>query len=166
MEILNRGKISFRAWWEFQRLYWITSRHGLWRQALQVPEEELSISSRSISKRRLGLAWAFETTKVTPQWHATSNKALYIPTRPHLLVLLPLWKCPTLVTKHSTLWAYGDIPTQAPHWPNCENSCLLVLNSPTLGHLSNLPRTKDLSSHWCLPRPSSATYSARPMCTP
>jgi hypothetical protein len=45
-------------------------------------------------------------------------------------------------------------------------SHLSALDSPTLGHLSSLHRTKDLSSHWCLRRPSSATYSAGAMCKP
>jgi hypothetical protein len=35
-----------------------------------------------------------------------------------------------------------------------------ALDSPTMGHLSSLYRTKDLSFHWCLTRPSSATYAA------
>jgi hypothetical protein len=35
-----------------------------------------------------------------------------------------------------------------------------------MGHLSSLHRTKDLSSHWCLTRSSSATYAAGAMCTP
>jgi hypothetical protein len=46
------------------------------------------------------------------------------------------------------------------------HSYLPTLNSPTLGHLSSLHRTKDLSSHWCLTRPSSATYAAGAMYTP
>jgi hypothetical protein len=37
------------------------------------------------------------------------------------------------------------------------HSHLPALNYPTLGHLSSLHRTKDLSSHWCMTRPSSAT---------
>ena len=46
------------------------------------------------------------------------------------------------------------------------HSHLPTLNSPTLGHLSSLHRTKDLSFHRCLTRPSSATYATRAMCTP
>jgi hypothetical protein len=46
------------------------------------------------------------------------------------------------------------------------HSCLPTLNSPTLEHLSRIPKTKDLSSHWCMTRPSSATYAARALCTP
>jgi hypothetical protein len=46
------------------------------------------------------------------------------------------------------------------------HSHLPTLNLPTLGHLSCLHRTKDLSSHWCMTRPSSATYAAGAMCTP
>ena len=34
---------------------------------------------------------------------------------------------------------------------------------PILGHLLSLHRTKDLSSHYCLTRPSSATYAPRAM---
>jgi hypothetical protein len=41
-----------------------------------------------------------------------------------------------------------------------------TLDSSTLGHLANLQRTRDLSSCWCLTRPSSATYVARAMYTP
>jgi hypothetical protein len=45
----------------------------------------------------------------------------------------------------------------------------LPWNSPTLGHLSRNHRTKDLSSHWCPIRASSATYKSgvmgRSMCT-
>jgi hypothetical protein len=36
---------------------------------------------------------------------------------------------------------------------------------PTLGHLLSLHRTKDLSSHWCITRPSSATYASGAKCT-
>ena len=43
---------------------------------------------------------------------------------------------------------------------------LLTLDSFALGHLSSLHRTKDLSFHLCMTRPSSATYAAGPMCTP
>jgi hypothetical protein len=43
---------------------------------------------------------------------------------------------------------------------------LPTLSSPALGYLSSLHRTKDLSSHWCLTRPSSATYAAGAMCSP
>ena len=43
---------------------------------------------------------------------------------------------------------------------------LLTLDSFALGHLSSLHRTKDLFFHLCMTRPSSATYSAGPMCTP
>jgi hypothetical protein len=50
------------------------------------------------------------------------------------------------------------------HPPN--HSHLPTLHSPTLGHLSSLHRTKDLSFHWCMTRPSSATYAAGAMCTP
>jgi hypothetical protein len=32
---------------------------------------------------------------------------------------------------------------------------LSALSAPILGHLSSIHRTKDLSSHWCLTRPSS-----------
>ena len=46
------------------------------------------------------------------------------------------------------------------------HSCLAFLDSPTLGHLASLLRIKDLSSHWCLIRPSSATYAAGTKCTP
>jgi hypothetical protein len=46
------------------------------------------------------------------------------------------------------------------------HSHLPTLDSPTLGHLSSLHRTKDLSSHWCMTRPSSATCAAGAMCTP
>ena len=45
------------------------------------------------------------------------------------------------------------------------HSHLPALNSPTLRHLSSLHRTKDLSSHWCLTRQSSATYAAGAMYT-
>jgi hypothetical protein len=41
-----------------------------------------------------------------------------------------------------------------------------ALDSPTLGHLSSLHRTKDMSSHWCLTRLSSYTYASGAMCTP
>ena len=46
------------------------------------------------------------------------------------------------------------------------HSHLPALNSPTLGHLLSLHRTKDLSFRCCLIRPSSATYAAGAMCTP
>ena len=46
------------------------------------------------------------------------------------------------------------------------HSNLTVLDFPILGHLSSLHRTKDLSFHWCLTRPSSATYAALAKCTP
>jgi hypothetical protein len=46
------------------------------------------------------------------------------------------------------------------------HSHLPALDSPTLGHLLSLHRTKDLSYHWCMTRPSSATYAAGAMCTP
>jgi hypothetical protein len=66
----------------------------------------------------------------------------------HILPLLLLWGC--------------SPPTQPP-----THSHLPALDySPTLGHLSNLHRTKDLSSHWCMTRPSSATYAAGAICTP
>jgi hypothetical protein len=39
-------------------------------------------------------------------------------------------------------------------------------NSPTVGHLSGIHRTKDLSSQWCTTRQPSATYAAGAMCTP
>jgi hypothetical protein len=42
------------------------------------------------------------------------------------------------------------------------NSYLPTLSSRTLGHLLSFHRTKDLSSHSCLTRPSSATYAAEP----
>jgi hypothetical protein len=55
-----------------------------------------------------------------------------------------------------------------PHPPM--HFCLPASHSPTLRHLSSLHRTKDLSSHWCLRRPSSAIYAAGAMspsmCTP
>jgi hypothetical protein len=44
-------------------------------------------------------------------------------------------------------------------------SHLPALSCPTLGHLSSLHRTKDFS-HWCMTRPSSATYAAGAICTP
>jgi hypothetical protein len=43
---------------------------------------------------------------------------------------------------------------------------LPALDFPTLGHLLSFHRTKDLSFHWCMTRPSSATYAAGAMCTP
>jgi hypothetical protein len=43
---------------------------------------------------------------------------------------------------------------------------LSALHFTTLGHLSSLHRTKDLFSHQCLTRPSSATYAAGAMCIP
>ena len=46
------------------------------------------------------------------------------------------------------------------------HSHLPTLNSPILEHLSCLHRTKDISSHWCMTRPSSTTGSAGAMCTP
>jgi hypothetical protein len=39
------------------------------------------------------------------------------------------------------------------------HSHLSDLDSPTLGYLLSLPRTKDFSSHWWLKKPSSATYA-------
>jgi hypothetical protein len=39
------------------------------------------------------------------------------------------------------------------------------LNSPILGHLLSLQRTKDLSFHWFTIRTSSATYGTGAMCT-
>jgi hypothetical protein len=47
--------------------------------------------------------------------------------------------------------------------PPPTHSHLTALDSPTLGLLLSLHRTKDLSSHWCLTRPSSA---AGAMCIP
>jgi hypothetical protein len=44
------------------------------------------------------------------------------------------------------------------------NSHLPTLDSPILGHLWSLHRTKNLSSHWCTKRTSSATYAAGAMC--
>jgi hypothetical protein len=46
------------------------------------------------------------------------------------------------------------------------HSHLPAFDSPTLGHLTSLHRTKDLSSHWCMTRPSFTTYAAGAMCTP
>jgi hypothetical protein len=46
------------------------------------------------------------------------------------------------------------------------HSHLLALSSPILGHLLSLHRTKDLSFHWCMARPSSTTYATGVMCTP
>jgi hypothetical protein len=61
------------------------------------------------------------------------------------------------------LWGYSSThpPTHPP-----THSYLPALNSPTLGHLSSLHRTKDLSSHWDMARPSSAGYAAGAMCIP
>jgi hypothetical protein len=38
-----------------------------------------------------------------------------------------------------------------------------TLDSPILGHFSSLHSTKDLYFHWCMTRPSSATYAAGAM---
>jgi hypothetical protein len=74
---------------------------------------------------------------------------------------------------HTFQVSFQEIPYHIPlplllwgcflHLPT--HSCLPALNSPTLGHLLSLHRTKDLSSHWCLIRPSSTTYAAGAMCT-
>ena len=50
--------------------------------------------------------------------------------------------------------------------PPPTHSHLPTFDSPTLGHLLSFHRTKDLSSHWCMTRPSSATYAAGATCTP
>ena len=39
-----------------------------------------------------------------------------------------------------------------------------ALDSPTLGHLFSLHRTKDLSFHWCMTRLSCATYAGILLC--
>ena len=46
------------------------------------------------------------------------------------------------------------------------HSHLPTLDSPILGNLSSLHRTKDLYFYWCMSRSSSATYQAGVMCTP
>jgi hypothetical protein len=58
---------------------------------------------------------------------------------------------------------YESVPSPT-HPPTHSHLCTLY--SSKLGHLSGLHRTKDLSSHWCLIRPSSPTYAAGAMCTP
>jgi hypothetical protein len=62
----------------------------------------------------------------------------------------PLWSC-----------FYEDVPLLNPPTPTSLPSVPL-----TLEHLSSFHRTKDLSSHRCMTRPSSATYVAVAMCTP
>ena len=51
-------------------------------------------------------------------------------------------------------WFYEGIPTPT--------HALLppALSSPIVRHLLSLQRTKDLSSYWCMARPSSATYGS------
>ena len=56
---------------------------------------------------------------------------------------------------------YEDMPPPINPLPSCPHS-----NSPVLGYPSSFHRTKGLSSHWCLTRPSSATYAAGAMCSP
>jgi hypothetical protein len=69
----------------------------------------------------------------------------------------PSWNLPIIFSL--PLLLLGSSSTHPP----CPTPTLV---SPTLGHLSSIHRTKDLSFHWCMTRPSSATYAARGMCTP
>ena len=55
---------------------------------------------------------------------------------------------------------YPDFMRMFPHPPT--HSCLHAHAFPSTG-VSSLHRTKDLSSHWCLTRPSSTTYAAGAM---
>jgi hypothetical protein len=48
----------------------------------------------------------------------------------------------------------------------CTHSHLPTLDFLTLGHLSSLHMTKDLSFHWFMTRSSSAMYAAGAMCIP
>lgn len=67
-------------------------RHGDRNIAERSTSGTRFVSSRK--KKTLGLAWAFETSKITP-----SDR--YPPTKPYFK------KCYCLVTKHSKFWTYG-----------------------------------------------------------
>jgi hypothetical protein len=107
----------------------------------------------------------------------------------HMCICIWLWVCVTVEAWSLLLdifFIYISNVIPFPHFPNLEtpypifpppasmrvflypptHSHIPTLSSPTLGHLFSLHRTKDLSSHWCLTRPFSATYAAGAMCVP
>jgi hypothetical protein len=81
----------FSSW---QGASWHTGSHG----AEEVVESSTfgSIGSRKIEK--LGLAWAFETSR-------SASSDILPPTRPHLLI--PVKESHCLMTKYPNTWAYG-----------------------------------------------------------
>jgi hypothetical protein len=82
---------------------------------------------------------------------------IYLHFKCYLLTQSPLPRNPLSHAPSPCFYEGGPPPT---------HSCLPILHSPTLGHLSSLHRTKNLSSQWCLTRPSSATCAAGAMCIP
>jgi hypothetical protein len=107
---------------------------------------------------------------LSPSWTSGHQQLLLLPFVPFIRCFLYLhFKCYALSQFPSFLETpYHILPPPSMrgflHSPT--HSHLPILDSPTLGHLWSLHRTKDLSFHWCLTRPSSAAYATGAMCTP